>query len=317
MPNQGATDGSAIGLWLALAAMLTFATSVLLSARASRKLDSDSGALLAAAVTLPLGLLIALLQFAAGRELARPTPVGLIAFALAGIFSTYLGRWLFFKSVETIGPTRAATFQTCSPVFAAFIGWLWLGERLDGISLLGMGLAVAGLLVMSQARRDSGTAGSAVRRLESRAALAALAIGIGSSCAYAISQVLRGAAVRQWDEPVIGATLGALAGVTVLLLVSGRRTGVAAANIRRQPISALLFCAAGSLQFMGQVLMIISMKTIPVSVAALIACCTPLVVLPMSMLLLKNAEQVKAATVMGVFATVVGVGIVIVVGGLH
>lgn len=317
MQGLGTNAGFAAGLWLAVGSMLAFASAVLLSSVASRKLDSDSGALLAAAVTLPLGLAIALLQFAGGRELARPTPLGLIAFALAGIFSTYLGRWLFFKSVETIGPTRAAAFQTCSPVVTAFIGWRWLGERLDGISVLGMGVAVAGLLVMSQVRPGSGNRSGAARRLESRAALVALSIGLGSTVAYAISHVFRGAAVRQWDEPVVGATLGAVAGVLVLLLVSGRRTVVAAGNIRTRPLSALIYCGAGSLQFLGQVLMIASMRYIPVSVTTLIACCTPLVVMPMSMLLLKNAEQLKPLTGMGVLTTVAGVALVILYGGLH
>ena len=66
----------------------------------------------------------------------------------------------------------------------------------------------------------------------------ALVVGLGSTFAYAVSHVFRGAAVREWDEAVVGATLGALAGLCVLLLVSGRRTAVAAGNIRRtKPLS--------------------------------------------------------------------------------
>ena len=316
MPGLGGT-GSAWGLWLALGSMLTFACCVLLSAEASRRLDSDSGALLAAAVTLPVGLAIALLQFAGGRALAPPTPLGLIAFALAGIFSTYLGRWLFFKSVETIGPTRASAFQTVSPVVTAFIGWVWLGERLGAIGLLGMAVSVLGLIMMSQVRPGARNDDTAARKLEKRAARGALVIGLGSTCAYAISHVFRGAAVREWDEAVVGATLGALAGVVVLLLVSGRRTIVAAGNIRGQPLGALMYCAIGSMQFGAQVLMIASMKYIPVSVAALIACCTPLVVMPVSMLMLKNAERLRPLAVAGVLATVAGVALVILYGGVH
>jgi len=317
MPGASTAAGSAWGLLLAFGAMLTFATCVLLSAVASRRLDSDSGALLAAAVTLPLGLTVALLQFAGGHKLTPPTPLGLIAFSLAGIFSTYLGRWLFFKSVETIGPTRAAAFQTCSPVVTAFVGWLWLDERLSAIGLLGMAAAVAGLIVMSQVRPGGGSVDAATRKLQSRAARVALFVGLGSTFAYAVSHVFRGAAIREWDEAVLGATLGGLVGVLVLLLVSGRRTIVAADNIRRQPLGALMYCGVGSMQFGAQVLMIASMKYIPVSVTALIACCTPLVVMPMSLLLLKNAEQIKPLAVAGVLATVGGVVLVILFGGVQ
>lgn len=313
MPGAGAAAGTAWGLWLALGSMLTFACCVLLSAGASRRLDSDSGALLAAAVTLPVGLGIALLQFAGGRVLTAPTPLGLIAFSLAGIFSTYLGRWLFFKSVETIGPTRASVFQTCSPVVTALIGWLCLGERLGAIGWLGMSVAAAGLVVMGQVRPGSKKADSAGRRLEARAARGALVVGLGSTFAYAVSHIFRGAAVREWDEAVLGATLGAVAGVLVLLVVSGRqRTLVAAGNIRKQPLGALMYCGVGAMQFGAQVLMIASMKYIPVSVTALIACCTPLVVMPISMLLLKNTEQLKPLAIVGVLVTVAGVALVLV-----
>ena len=317
MPGAGAAPGAAWGLWLALGSMLTYASCVLLSAVASRRLDSDTGALLAAAVTLPLGLVVALVQFVGGHALTPPTLLGLVAFSLAGIFSTYLGRWLFFKSVATIGPTRAAAFQAGSPVVTAFIGWLWLGDRLGAIGLLGMSVAVAGLVVMSQVRPRSGSGDSAAGRVQSRAARVALLVGLGSTFAYAASHVFRGAAIREWDEAVVGATLGALAGVLVLLLVSGRRTIVAAGNIHKQPFGALMYCGIGSMQFCAQVLMIASMKYIPISVAALIACCTPLVVMPMSLLLLKNAEQLKPLAVAGVLATVAGVALVILYGGVY
>ena len=66
------------------------------------------------------------------------------------------------------------------------------------------------------------------------------------------------------------------------------------------------------MQFGAQVLMIASMKYIPVSVTALIACCTPLVVMPISMLLLKNTEQLKPLAIVGVLVTVAGVALVLV-----
>jgi drug/metabolite transporter (DMT)-like permease len=82
-------------------------------------------------------------------------------------------------------------------------------------------------------------------------------------------------------------------------------------------MSNLMYCAIGSMQFGAQVLMIASMKYIPVSVAALIACCTPLVVMPVSMLMLKNAERLRPLSVAGVLATVAGVALVILYGGVH
>lgn len=309
MSQLVAVSQPAIGLAMAGGSMLIFALCALLTARAARQLDSDSGALLAAGITLPVGLFIALLQFAGGHAIGAPSARGLAAFALAGVFSTYLGRWLFFKAIETMGPTRATVFQISSPIITALAGWVFLGERIGLWSLLGMGLAVAGLVTISQS--------SKVSKRDARyppLAATALLIGLGGTTAYAVSHVFRGAAVRDWNEPVLGATLGAAAGLAALLLVSRKRLGATRLRIAQQPRAALLYAAIGSMQLGGQVLMIAAMKHIPVSVAALIAMCTPLVVMPASALLMKNAEQVRLGAAIGVLATVLGVALVVLNG---
>ena len=296
--------GTNIGIWLATAAMLIFSVCSLSISVASRKLDTDAGALLGAAVTVPLGVLVAAGQFLAGRELTAPSAYGIGAFIVAGILSTYLGRWLLFKSIETIGPTRSAAFMTCSPLVTAFIGWAWLGQHLDKVSLAGMVIAVSGLLIMSQGRAvATGAASRGARAI----AGSSLAIGMGSTVAYAVSHVFRGAAVREWNEPVVGATLGAAAGLAVLVFVSRRRLAVNRARIAEQRGSAWLYCAVGAMQLAAQVLMIASMAHIPVAITTLIATCTPLVVMPISVIFMRNVEQIRPATVAGVIATVSGV----------
>ncbi len=302
MPGLG--SASSTGLWLAVAAMLIFSACTLCSSLASRKLDTDSGAILATGMMVPLGLLLAAGQLLAGRQLTAPSAWGFGAFVVAGIFSTFLGRWLFFKSVATIGPTRSAAFMTCSPLVTAFIGWVWLGEHLDAVSLTGMVIAVVGLLIMSQGRAvRQGAAPSAGQT----GASASLAIGVGSTVAYAVSHVFRGAAVREWNEPVVGATLGAAAGFMVLAFVSRQRLAQTRARILAQRPSAWLYCAIGCMQMMAQVLMIASMTYMPVAITTLIMSCTPLLVMPVSVFFMRNLEQVRVSTVVGVFATVAGV----------
>ena len=63
------------------------------------------------------------------------------------------------------------------------------------------------------------------------------------------------------------------------------------------------------MQFAAQALMIASMKYIPASFAALITMCTPLVVLPVSFVLLRNEEAINAGTVLGMLVTIIGIGL--------
>jgi drug/metabolite transporter (DMT)-like permease len=304
MPGLDSVFGISSGVWLALGSMLIFSACTLLSSVAARKLDTDSGALLAVAVTVPLGLVLALVQFVAGRQFTAPTAWGIGAFVVAGIFSTYLGRWLFFKSVETIGPTRSAAFLTCSPLATAFFGWIFLGEHISASGLTGMAVAVGGLLIMSLGRVTRPGAAAAGSQT---AATLSLAIGAGSTIAYAVSHVFRGSAVREWNEPVVGATLGAAAGAIVLAYVSRYQFALIRRRIAQQPASAWMYCGIGSMQLVAQVLMIASMTYIPISISTLIATCTPLVVMPVSVIFMRNAEQVRTGTALGVIVTVAGV----------
>ena len=56
---------------------------------------------------------------------------------------------------------------------------------------------------------------------------------------------------------------------------------------------------------------IASMRFIPLSVAALVTLCTPLLVFPLSYWLFKNQEALKASTLCGGALTLLGIGIVV------
>lgn len=59
------------------------------------------------------------------------------------------------------------------------------------------------------------------------------------------------------------------------------------------------------MQIAAQAMVIASMKYIPVSVAALISMCTPLVVMPLSLFALGNRERLSGVTVLGICITLV------------
>lgn len=307
-----------LGVLLAGSALVLFSSCAIVISIAARRLDSNAGSLISVAVNLPVGILLLLLQLAIEGALAPPSLWGIGAFLTAGIFSTYLGRWLFFKSVELIGPSRASGFQTSSPLVTALLGWVLLGEQLGAMALAGMGLGVMGLIAMSGGAGRKYPGASAQRRAHKHLATrVVLTLGLGASAAYAVSNVLRAAAVREWNEPVAGATLGALAGLIVLLTVTGRRLPAIGAAIRAQPASALMYCGVGAMQITAQTLTIASMKYIPASLAALITMCSPLLVVPVSLLFLRQDEELRPATVAGILMAIAGVAVVTLYGKLR
>lgn len=302
------------GILLALASMLTFAGVVLAIAKASKKLDSDAGALLATLVNVPMGLVLLGGQVLLFGSLRPPSAMGLLAFAAAGFFGTYLGRWLFFQAVETMGPSRASGFQSASPLFTALLGWLLLGETFGPWGLAGLLLGFAGLLAMGQRGRPAqpraaSAAGGAAASATSGASRSFLMLGMGSAAAYAMSHILRAAGLREWPEALAGATVGAAAGLLALLLASRKQLPATIARIRTRPEGARLFCIVGMLQLIGQTLMILSLHHIPASFAALISMGSPLIVLPVSHFLVRTGEGLRPLTVVGIVLTITGVGL--------
>ena len=296
-----------LGATLAFGAMLLFASCAIITATAMQRLDTSAGALIAALVNVPLGILLVLAQWLFFGSLRPPTATGVVGFLLAGVFSTYLGRWLFFKSIETAGPTRASSFQTSSPIITAVLGWILLGQNLSPLAMLGIALGVVGLATTSLGSRLSRKAPAPqTPSIDTRAFIL---IGLGSSAAYAVSQILRASAIQTWNEPLAGVALGAAAGSMALVAVQRKELAPLRRRIAAQPRAAGAYAGVGCLQVMAQALAIAALAHIPASIAALITMCTPLIVLPASFLLFKNREGIGFSVILGMLITLGGVGL--------
>jgi drug/metabolite transporter (DMT)-like permease len=206
-----------IGYLLALASLCSFAMSILVTRLASPHLSLALGFVVSTTVNVLVALVLVLLQ-----QLWHAHPIGWHAqafwlFAAAGVCATFLGRWLFYESVERFGPERTSVFQIGIPVFTAALAWLLFDERLSPLALLGMAIAVTGLLIVghkrgSNAPRSPSGQFSLVHSL--------LVLGFGSSAAYASGNLNRGYAVREWPETVIGSLVGAVGGLVLHVAVT-------------------------------------------------------------------------------------------------
>lgn len=285
--------------------MAIYGACMVTVAAAAKGMSSGPGSLLAAAAGVPVGIIIVLMHWAGGQGVSVPTVWSVVAFALAGICSTYLGRWLVFKSIERLGPSGSAGLQSISPLITAAFGWIFLGEVIGTVGFVGIALGIAGLLAMSigidRSQRKTVLPALAMRAGSRRGFISAtLLIGVGSAAAYSLSHVFRASGVRQWNEALLGALIGAVAGLLVL--------------VRANPKTARVYLGVGGFQFLAQALVIASMKYIPASMAALISMCTPLVVLPVSYFALRNDERLSWVTVLGIAITLAGITLVVLYG---
>jgi drug/metabolite transporter (DMT)-like permease len=304
-----------LGTLFAFAAMLMYASNILVTKVASARLDVTAGFVISVGVNLLFGALVFIVELVMRDEPFRWRWVGVAWFALAGASATYFGRWFFFGAIARLGAAKASLFHVSSPAFTAIIAWLALDERLGLVTWIGIAATVVGLFLVSvppgalRAPAQSTTTvamPSAHARLK-RLLASGFAVGIGATFAYSVGNVLRGAAVRDWNEPIAGAMLGALAAFLLHVVVGADHAGL----VRRIRIAdrsgVRLYAFGGVLTITAQMCTVASMRYIPVAVATVITMCTPLVVIPASYWLLKNRERLGAATLIGAAITMGGV----------
>jgi drug/metabolite transporter (DMT)-like permease len=230
------------------------------------------------------------------------------------------------ESIVTLGPAKASMFQVSSPLFTAVIAWLFLREKLGSVEIVAMAMAIAGLLLVSPASLSSLGRPRGSPMAASAAAFAApaharerlrsllrsgMVLGFSSSAAYAAGNVLRGAGIRRWDEPILGALLGAVAGIALHVLLSAGTRDVIRKVRTSDRRGVLMFAISGMLTISAQMCVIAAMRYAPVAVVALITLCTPLIVFPLSYFLLKNQERIGAITLAGGALALAGIAVLI------
>ena len=303
------------GYLLSGLALILFTVAILATKAASSRIALSTGFLIATAVNVVFAAAALGVQILLRGEGLTWSGHALLLFAAAGAFATYLGRWFFYESVARFGPARASVFQISSPLFVALLTWLILDEKLTRPAIFGMALTLTGLALVAYKPGFFARQKSAVGTLENgflkRILASVFVLGLISSLAYAIGNVLRGAAVRTWPEPIAGALIGAIAGLTLHVLLTPKKSALLRDFKTANHEGMVLYVVVGVANISGQICTIASMRYIPLSVAALVTLCTPLLVIPLSLYLFKDQEALRVTALLGAVLTLAGIALII------
>jgi drug/metabolite transporter (DMT)-like permease len=315
-------SGPLAGYALAGAALVLFAASILLTRLATARVALSTGFVVSLAVNVLVAALLFAVELAVRRGPIAFDAGGVLAFALAGVLTTYLGRWFFYGCVERLGPAKASTFHISSPLVTAVLGATFLGERLPAAAIAAMVATSIGLYLVATSRRSvppsvvaaDGIGVAAPAGLSSRVDAwlrSGVALGVGASASYAVGNLLRGLGIARWDEAIAGALLGALAALALQLAVQRGRGRTFAALRTADRRGVALYATIGCTTIVAQVLTIAAMAHAPVAIVALITLCTPLLVFPASFLLLGNEEGITARAVLGAALALAGIAAIV------
>ena len=292
-----------MGIALALAAMLGFAVNILLTRYAVARMPIEAGffVVLATNAVFPGALY--------GVELAvRSAPFawewkGVGLFAVAGIVGTFLGRRFLFDTVRLLGPSRASVFHSSAPAFALLGAWLLAGERLGAYELALVALVWIGLW-FTQPR--AGTSGRALAPEVLRKGMIA---GVLTVAGFGFGNVLRGLAMREWSEALLGTLLSTLAAL-VCQIVATRDWGRIRAQLRAADRTAIgLYVGCGLATSIGSIFVTLAMLHIEIGLAVLVVHTTPLVIFPVSVFLLGSREELVPRTLFGALLVLAGIAL--------
>lgn len=137
-----------LGCALVFGSTLSYAIYLMLSGEEVQTL----GATRVAAFASSIACLLSLAQFAVMRplaNLAQPWQVHALGLAMA-LVSTVLPIWLIAVAMRRIGAGPTSMIGTLGPVLTILFGWVFLGESLGAIQLVGAALVMTGVLLIGR-----------------------------------------------------------------------------------------------------------------------------------------------------------------------
>lgn len=288
-----------MGITLSLVSMLCFAANILFTRYAIARLPVEAGFLLVLAVNILFPALLFSLEW-----LGRGAPfawdwhaAGL--FALGGFVGTFLGRRLLFDTVRLLGPSRASVVHSTAPAFALVFAWLLAGERLGPYEIVLMVVVWVGLW-LTQPHVSAGM--PAVEGMRK-----GLLIGVLTVAGFGLGSVLRGLAMRRWDEAVMGTLLASAIAFACQLAVT-RDWPRVRQQLRGASAGALwLYVACGVSTSLGAIFMALAMNHMEIALAVLVVHTTPLLIFPVSVFILKNREELTPRTLLGALMVLAGI----------
>ena len=298
-------SGDLAGQLAAVGAAACWAVTALAFETAGRRIGS---------LTLNLVRLVMAFGFLAAvgwflRGLALPvdaTPHAWVWLGLSGLAGFVFGDFCLYRAFVVLGARLSMLMMALVPPLTALIGWLALGEVLGPRDLLGMTLTVTGIgWAILERRPRTGVAPQGLH-----ATPAGLAYGFGGALGQAAGLILSKIGIGGYDA--FAATqvrvIVGMAGYCLLFVVLRWWPRVPAAV---RDGKAMAFAGLGAFfgPFLGVSLSLIAVRATVSGVAASLMALTPVLILPLVVVLRK--ERLGIGAVAGAVVAVAGAAVLL------
>jgi drug/metabolite transporter (DMT)-like permease len=139
--------GQLLGVVMIIAAALVYSVYIVVGANVMKHVTAFQSS---AVVFMSAGAVYGMLTFGNGVNLPQSN-TGWLAMLGMIVFSTIIAITTFLAGLEIVGPTNAAMLSTLEPVVTVLLAAWLFGERLTPITLLGGGLILAAVIILTRA----------------------------------------------------------------------------------------------------------------------------------------------------------------------
>lgn len=290
-----------LGEIAALTTATFWAIASLLFNAAARRLGAFT--LNQARITLALVVLTAILLATRGVNWAPDAQwSNVLLLALSGLIGLTLGDWAYFGALVYLGPRLSTLLMTLAPPVTALLAVPVLGETLNPSVWGGMALILAGVAwVVLERPTEPIPRGHRIRGV--------LLGGLGA-LGQALGLILSKLGMETVVDPLPATAIrmaAATACVWILALASGRAGAVA--KLARDPVARWATLGAS---FLGPVfgvwLSLVAVRLTKTGIAATLMATTPILVLPLVVIVRK--ERVTPRAAVGALVAVAGVALI-------
>ncbi|MCB9144939.1 MAG: DMT family transporter [Anaerolineales bacterium] len=223
--------------------------------------------------------------------------------SISGVIGFALGDAFLFKSYVMIGPRLGSLMMSLAPIFGSLIAWVIFGETLSPLQILGMSLALAGIVWVVTSHKE---AADTPRRHTRTGVIFGVLAGLGQAMGLVLSK--QGMANHFHPFQANAIRLLAATVFIILWMLIERKAGATVQVIRENPASIGLL-ALGALigPVLGVSASLLAVQLTEVGVASTLTSLAPVLLLPISYFALK--EKISWQGVAGTILAIAGVAV--------
>jgi len=219
-------------------------------------------------------------------------------FVIAGIFSPALVRWLYFISLDRIGPSVSSSILATGPAFTAIIAIVLLDERITLQIGLGIMIIIGGIVIFE--RDANHEAGVGKRHSKD------LIFPLLSALFFSFAVVTRKMGLNILDSPIFGVTVGFVTSMVIYALVClGSKKLRSSITITKQDLP--YFLGAGISLTAAWLTMFYALSHGDAIIVTPLANLHPIFVLILSYFFLGKVEKITRGILLGAGFVVAGV----------